>query len=75
VAADFRILKRVGLAAIPEIVAADPTHERELSARYLTEYIRFDLGAREQQAIARFAALLVQHRFLIAAPDVARACR
>jgi chorismate dehydratase len=73
-AEDFRALKSAGLAAIPAIVAADPTHNPVLSTRYLEEFIRFDLGPLEKDAIASFGKLLVKHRFLSATPDVARAC-
>jgi predicted solute-binding protein len=64
VATDFRRLKHTGLGAIPEIAAADKSHSRELSERYLSEYIRFDLGAEEKAAIARFAGLLARHGFI-----------
>ena len=72
VAAGFRALKKSGLAAIPEIVAGDATHERELAVRYLTEHIRFDLGEREKSAIARFAELLVKWRLIAETPPALR---
>jgi chorismate dehydratase len=75
VAEDFRALSRVGRAAVPAIVAGDRTHTPELSTRYLTEHIRFDLGASEKQAIARFAELLLRHRLLGTAPDLGLAWR
>lgn len=68
VAEAFRALKATGLPAIPAIAAAEKTHPRELSERYLTEHIRFDLGAREKSAITRFGGLLAKHRFIPGEP-------
>lgn len=68
VAGAFRALKRAGCGTIREIIAADTTHERELSTRYLTEHIRFDLDEREKAAIERFGALLASRGFIPAAP-------
>ncbi len=64
VAADFRALKKCGVSAIPEIIAGDTAHERELGERYLTQHIRFDLGDREKAAVTRFAGLLAKHRLV-----------
>lgn len=75
VAEALRALKDAGRAAIAAIVAGDKTHDPGMSTRYLTEHIRFDLGDREKVAIARFGELLVKHRLLRAATDVARVCR
>ena len=44
-----------------EIVAAEHRYPPELSRRYLTEFIRFRLGAAEKQAVREFARLLRKH--------------
>lgn len=75
VAEAFRELKRAGVAAIPGIAAANLTHPPELSARYLTDHIRFDLGAPEKVAIARFGELLVKHSLLRGVQNIASAWR
>ena len=46
--------KRDGLAKLDEIIATRPEFDVELRAAYLREHIRFDLGEREKQGIARF---------------------
>lgn len=69
VAADFRRLKGEGLKQIDAIVAVDAVHPADLSRRYLTEHIHFDLGENEKRAIAQFAALLARHRFIPADPS------
>jgi len=46
---------------IEEIVAAERRYPAELSRRYLTEFIRFRLGAAEKAAIREFARLLHKH--------------
>jgi predicted solute-binding protein len=55
----LREVKRQGLAARERVAAAhsDP----DFVLRYLTHFIRYDLGAEEKQAIALFAALLRKH--------------
>ena len=68
IADELRALKRHGTARIAEIVRSDP-HNPALSERYLTEHIRFDLGAREKAGIEKFRTLLVTHGF-IPASDV-----
>ncbi len=62
VADAFRALQREGLARLPEIVASEPAFDREFRRRYLTEHIRFGLGALEKEGIEKFRALLVRHR-------------
>ena len=64
VAGAFRDLKATGLRAIPEIVAADREHPREIAERYLTRHIRFEFGEREQAGLAHFATLLAQHGWI-----------
>ncbi len=61
----FRDLKEAGRPLIPEIAAkAGEEIGSALAERYLTDYIRFDLGERERAGIERFRELLVKHRFL-----------
>lgn len=66
VAEELRALKCDGLAHIPEIVHGDEEHAAALSARYLTEYIRFDCGSREKAALELFRELLATHGFIAA---------
>lgn len=51
----LREAKRVGVAAIPSIVASRPEFDAEFRARYLGGHIRYDLGPLEKEAIALFA--------------------
>ncbi|HJO09304.1 MAG TPA: menaquinone biosynthesis protein [Verrucomicrobiota bacterium] len=46
--------KQDGLAKLDEIIATRSEFDPELRASYLREHIRFDLGEREKQGIARF---------------------
>ena len=64
VAAAFREIACQGKAQIPEIVARHREHHAAFALRYLTEYIRFDLGAAEKEGIQRFHALLCKHALL-----------
>ena len=54
----LRAWREAGQAQVEEIVAAERRYPAELSRRYLTEFIRFRLGAAEKQAIREFARLL-----------------
>ncbi|MDB6173132.1 MAG: mqnA [Chthoniobacteraceae bacterium] len=65
----FRALQRHGLAHIAEIVASETFHDAEFRHRYLTSYIRFQLGAAEKEAIEKFRALLSKHGFIAADID------
>lgn len=69
IAAALREVKRAGLAARPRIAAteADPA----FALRYLTDFIRFDLGEEEKRAVALFAALLRKHGLVAGGRDVA----
>lgn len=64
IAEELRRLKTEGLTHLPEIVQAE--EHPELAAKYLTEYIRFDLGPQEKAAIARYRELLERHGFIAA---------
>ncbi|MCX6966766.1 MAG: menaquinone biosynthesis protein [Verrucomicrobia bacterium] len=64
VAAAFREIARQGRTQIPEIVARHREHHASFALRYLTESIRFDLGAAEKEGIKRFRTLLCKHALL-----------
>jgi len=66
VAAAFREIARRGRAQIPEIVACHREHDAEFAQRYLTENIRFDLGAAEKDGIEEYRRLLCKHDLLLA---------
>lgn len=55
----LRAMKRRGLAARDRIAAECP--DAPFARRYLTDYIRFDLGPDERRAVELFAALLRKH--------------
>ncbi len=57
----LRAWRKEGQARVEQIVAAEQRFPAELSRRYLTEFIRFRLGAPEKQAIREFARLLYKH--------------
>ncbi len=71
VAEELRALQRHGTARIAEIVRADP-HHFAFGERYLTEHIRFGLGAREKAGIEKFRELLVRHGFIPASGEPLR---
>lgn len=58
----FRALKETGLAARGEISAAEP--DPAFALKYLTDYIRYDLGPEEKRAIRLFETLARQHEVL-----------
>ena len=60
-AATLRAWREAGQGRVEEIVAAERRYPPELSRRYLTEFIRFRLGAAEKRAIREFARLLRKH--------------
>jgi predicted solute-binding protein len=64
IAAEFRELKRTGLAALPDIVASEPPSRRKIAANYLTQHIRFEFRDREKAGIKKFRELLVKHDLL-----------
>ncbi len=61
IAEAFRALQRDGLARLPEIVVSATEFDAAFRQRYLTEHIRFGLGAREKEAVEKFRALLPAH--------------
>ena len=64
VAAAFRMLKDAGLARIPELIVREDFGDSEIRRRYLTEYLRFGIGARGREAIALYRTLLAKHRLI-----------
>lgn len=58
----LRASKRAGLAARKEIAAGQ--RDPEFALRYLTEYVRFDIGPEEKQAMALFESLARRHGVL-----------
>lgn len=63
VAADLRSLKAYGLAHLDEIIHAEP-RDPAFTRRYLTQHIRFELGAGEKAGIDKFRELLARHGFI-----------
>jgi chorismate dehydratase len=61
IADTFRALKHNGLANLEAIIADDDTGTPEFRRRYLTEHIRFDLGAEEKRGIVRYRELLAKY--------------
>ena len=57
----LRAWRAAGQARVEEIVAEEKRYPAEVSHRYLTEFIRFGLGAEEKQAVRLFARLLRKH--------------
>lgn len=56
----LRNLKLAGLQQIPALVESETFATNEVRARYLTEHIRFDLGADGREAIAKYRELLAK---------------
>jgi len=67
VAEALRALKRTGLASLDEVLDRQTFHERQFRARYLGEYIHYDLGELEKRGIEKFRELLIKHRLARAA--------
>ena len=66
VADDLRALKGAGVSRIAEIVAQETIGSHEMRERYLTQHIRFGLGAGEKRGIEKFRELLAKHHFISA---------
>lgn len=56
----LRTVKQKGLAHVEDLVASKPADQRAFWREYFTKNIRYDLGAREKQAIEAFRKLLVK---------------
>lgn len=61
IADELRAIKREGTAHIPEIVRAEHAYAPEVSTRYLTEFVHFELGLREKAGLERYRELLEKH--------------
>jgi chorismate dehydratase len=61
VARDLRELGAHGLRCVEQIVQRETFQDAAFRRRYLTEYIRFHLGAGEKQGIEHFRQLLAKH--------------
>jgi chorismate dehydratase len=60
----FRTLKQEGLEHLEEIIAMEQQFSPEFAREYLTQHIRFDLGAREKEGLAKYRALLRKQGFI-----------
>lgn len=66
VADAFREILRRGKGQIDEIIARHQGRHAGFTRRYLTQHIRYDLGAEEKRGIERFRALLCKHGLISA---------
>ncbi|MEQ1851096.1 MAG: menaquinone biosynthesis protein [Chthoniobacteraceae bacterium] len=57
----FRLLKKMGTARIPEIIATDAFADEETRRRYLTEFLSFDIGPGGKAGMERYRELLSAH--------------
>lgn len=64
VAEAFRRLKAEGCARIPELIVAEDFGDVKMRRRYLTEWLRFDIGTTGREAIALYRRLLAKHRLI-----------
>ena len=60
-AAELRVLKEQGLCCIPEIVRREKRYDADFETRYLSHYIRYDLGEAEKAGMAKFRELLSKY--------------
>ena len=68
VADGFRALRVAGCARIPELIEREDFGDREMRRRYLSEYLRFSLGADEHRALELYRTLLARHRLISGDP-------
>ncbi len=68
---ELRAWRAEGENAIEAIVQAETRYTPALTRAYLTEHIRFRLGAAEKQAIAEYARLLREHGLVTGPPFAA----
>lgn len=64
VAEAFRLLRDRGVARIPGIVREDDFADEETRRRYLTEFLRFHIGADGRKALDLYRSLLIRHGLL-----------
>ena len=60
-ACELRKLKEQGLGCIPEIVRREKRYDADFETRYLSHYIRYDLGGAEKAGMGKFRELLLKH--------------
>jgi chorismate dehydratase len=60
----FRALKREGCARISELIETEQFGDVEMRRRYLTEWLRFDIGPRGREAMELYRRLLAKHRLI-----------
>ena len=60
----FRRLKNAGTAQIAELIVQEDFGDEEMRRRYLTEYLRFDIGPRGREALGLYRTLLAKHRLI-----------
>jgi predicted solute-binding protein len=72
IACEFRQLKTRGMKLINQIAGVEKAICPDLALRYLTEHIRFELGAREKHAIEEYRRLLCVHGFVPAGGEPLR---
>ena len=70
IADELRDLKKRGVQQIEAIVANDDCVTPEVRRRYLTEHIRFEVGASGKHAIERYRELLVRHGLVAAGGEL-----
>lgn len=68
----FRGLRECGVGQIPNLVANETFADRETRQRYLTEFIRFDLGMRGNAGLELYRELLIKHRLIEKSPEPLR---
>ncbi|MEO6740635.1 MAG: menaquinone biosynthesis protein [Chthoniobacteraceae bacterium] len=61
VADAFRKLRDTGCARIPELIGQEDFGDAELRRRYLTEWLRFDIGTQGREAVGMYCMLLAKH--------------
>jgi len=64
VADAFRRLKQSGVARIRDLIRHEDFADEETRRRYLTEYLRFEIGPRGKAALDLFREMLAKHRLI-----------
>jgi len=64
IAEAFRRLRDAGVAQIPALIAHEEFGDAEMRRRYLTEWLRFDIGPRGREALELYRTLLARHRLI-----------
>ena len=59
-----RRLKDIGTKQIPELVESETFATSEIRHRYLTEHIRFEIGAAGREAVQKYRELLAKHALI-----------